>query len=158
MYEVIDSLRASDYAASLGKTDACGLRDPSAVGVRQEAFTTVRYPVPADNEVGVVINVSEFGITPDAADNSAALRELLTRVSEMQGSVKLVFPVGTYRFNSTLNFYGLTDLYVCSYQPGRLSQSRRRNGPRVSGCRIPVTSSSPISRWIMKPPVRFGAR
>lgn len=118
VYEVIDSLRASDYAASLGKTDACGLRDPSAVGVRQEAFTTVRYPVPADNEVGVVINVSEFGITPDAADNSAALRELLTRVSEMQGSVKLVFPVGTYRFNSTLNFYGLTDLYVCSDQPG----------------------------------------
>ncbi len=118
VYDVIDRLRTSDYAVSLGKTDDCGLSDPSAVGARQEAFTTVLYPVPADSEVDITVNVGEFGIRPESADNSAALRELLTRVAEMQGSVKLIFPVGTYRFGSTLNFSGQENLYVCSDQPG----------------------------------------
>ena len=117
-YEVIERLRASDYATSLGRTDACGLADPSAVGARPEAFDTVLYPVPDDDAVDNLVNVLTFGVTPEADDNSAALRKLLTLVSEMEGSVKLVFPVGTYRFASTLDFSGQADLYVCSDQPG----------------------------------------
>lgn len=116
--DVIERLRESDYAYSFGEADDCGLSDPSSVGICEEALSTVLYPVPADDEVENLVDVSEFGISPEVEDNSALLGTLLTYVADMQGSVKLVFPVGTYRFGSTLDFSGLRDLYICSDRAG----------------------------------------
>ena len=120
-----EALRSSRYHwENPVKVDPCGLSDPTAVGIDKAAFAEVLYPVGDDAAYRTVVNVADYGITPDAQDNSPAFNDMmtaltaLTALSDTAGKVKIVFPAGTYRFSSTLRIVGCSGFTFCSDTPG----------------------------------------
>lgn len=106
-------LSAGIYASETPLTGVAGFTDPASVGIRESQMAEVRYPVPADGDCAKVYRVSDYGITPDSADNSAALAALLEDAAKTEGVKKVVFSEGVYRFGKTLTLRGLSDLYLC---------------------------------------------
>lgn len=116
--EVAEALRSTIYRLPEEQADACGLADPWAVGIDEAALNRVLYPAPDDESCRVLVNVAEYGITPESEDNSQAFARMMTDLSDAVGRVKVVFPVGVYRFSSTLKISGVSRFTLCSDTPG----------------------------------------
>ena len=136
--EVADLLRATPYTAAIGEHETCGLSDPSAVGIRQTAMDSVLYPAPADGDCVHIIRAEAYGLSPQAEDNSAAFAALCRELQDLSGQVKVIFPVGTYRFSSTLTLTDLSDVCFCSDgagEPFTILMTEWTPGIRLASCR-----------------------
>jgi hypothetical protein len=112
------TLASGIYRSETPLTGMVGFTDPAAVGVDPAAFTTVRYPIPADSDCAKVFSAADYGITPESEDNTAALKSLLEEIKGVEGLKKLVFAEGVYRFSETVKLAGQKDLYLCGPKDG----------------------------------------
>ncbi len=138
MDAVIDRLNASPYASPFRTDAACGIPDPSLVGIREAAMTEVKYPLPADSEFAHLYNVTEYGITTDGTENARKFNALMAELASVEGRKKVYFPAGVYPMEATLRIDGVDDLYICSDGPGtnfELSMTAWCQGISVSACR-----------------------
>ena len=102
-------LGSSYYSKNLKCGEPSGLSDPSLVGANESKMNEERYPVPATVEHTYL--ASEHKILPENNNNTAALNALLSSLKSVEGSKKIVFPAGVYRFSDTVTLTGLSDLY-----------------------------------------------
>ena len=102
-------LGSSYYSKNLKCGEPSGLSDPSLVGANESKMNEERYPVPASVEHTYL--ASEHKILPENNNNTAALNALLSSLKSVEGSKKIVFPAGVYRFSDTVTLTGLSDLY-----------------------------------------------
>lgn len=110
---LVESLTSSKYSANIKTSDFVGLSDPSLIGINEASLNDVLYPIPADADCSLVINVKDYGVTPDSADCSTGLKDAIKAVKGKEGTKKIVFPEGDYKFAKTLVFEDLEDVYVC---------------------------------------------
>lgn len=136
--DVATLLRGSPYASEVGEHESCGLSDPGVVGIRKETAEQVLYPAPTDGSCAHVLQVEDYGLSPEAEDNSAAFAALCKELEGLSGQVKVVFRAQVYRFSSTLTMRDLADVCLCSDtagEPFTILMTEWTPGIRLASCR-----------------------
>ena len=111
--DMLMRLKNSIYQEEMAVVDDAGLIDPSAVGVDYTQFhEEVRYPVPALETFVQVFYVADYGISPEADDNTHAFRAMLQDVQAVDGLKAIIFEAGNYKFTETIDFSNMDDLYL----------------------------------------------
>ncbi len=135
---LMETLSSSIYTSPSPLLGVAGFGNPSNVGIVESQMNEIRYPAPADSECAKVFRVADYGVTPENADNSPALRALIAEAAECEGIKKIVFSEGVYRFSETVYFRNLSDLYVCGETentPYTFLMTQWTPGIEISGCR-----------------------
>ena len=115
--EAIGRLSSSVYSSGFADNETVeeniGLSDFRSVGVDSERLETeVLYPVPERGTEGVTYyDVTDYGITPQNANNAPYLEILFNTVREQKGTKVIFFPEGVYSFAETVNMIGLENVY-----------------------------------------------
>lgn len=111
---LLEKLKGNIYSDNIECTEEAGLSDASAVGVNEQEYNRILYPVPADSEFAHIYNAAEKNISPasTAAQNTNRLNALFTELKAVSGKKKVVFEKGEYHFNNTLNLRELKDVYI----------------------------------------------
>lgn len=118
-YQVADLLRAGHNQTPVAEHDACGLSDPSVVGLNEVELNTVLYPAPADDTCRTIVHVADYGITPENENNSKAFDKMMMDLADTVGRVKILFKPETYRFDSTIKITGVSRMCFCSEEAGK---------------------------------------
>lgn len=103
-------LGSSYYSKNLKCSEPSGLSDPSLVGADESKMNEERYPVPAN--VAHTYAAQEHNILPENNNNVSALNSLLSSLKNVEGTKKIVFPAGVYRFSDKISLVGLSDVYL----------------------------------------------
>ncbi len=119
--EFLDLMASSVYKITDTVTEAkIGLTDSKNVGVDKERFENeILYPVPEDSSFAKIYKVTDHGISTENTGlvNSAKFKEFIAEVKEENGLKKIEFAPGVYKFDETIKFDGINDLYFCSSDP-----------------------------------------
>lgn len=113
LHALSSALASGIYTSAEPLVGLAGFTDPAAVGIVESRMNEIRYPFPADADCTCVFNAADYGVTPESADNSDALKALLAEIKGVEGVKKLVFAEGVYRFSKTVYITGQSDLYLC---------------------------------------------
>lgn len=114
--ELCAELASSIYKTdrNLGNDKKFGLSDPSNVGIDKDRFENeVLYPVPADSEFVKIFNVTEYGVSTENENNSAAINAIIEEAKAIEGLKKIYFPKGVYKVADTITFTNAQDIYFC---------------------------------------------
>ena len=113
--EAIQTLSSSLFQNNIVTKKSTVATDLSVMGVDQDKYDNeMLYPYP--DTFDHVYNVNDYGITPEQepVQNSKKLNALFEELASVEGTKKVMFPVGDYRFKTTLNIENVSDLYICS--------------------------------------------
>ena len=108
--EAINELKSSPYKKDIKAEFNAGLKDIANVGADEKAFSTMLYPAPEDSACDKVYYAAQNGLSPENADNTAALNSLIVKACRESGVKKIVFEAKTYKFSSTIKLDGAENL------------------------------------------------
>ena len=132
--QLFGELKGSVYSSALACEEFSGLSDIEKVGVSETEFSKTLYPVPADSEFAEIRDVTEYGLSADAADNAPALQRLLEDLKGIGGLKQLYFPAGVYRFGQTVSFSGISDLWFVGEEVTEWMMTEWVSAVKLNGC------------------------
>lgn len=109
--ELLNKMKSSVYSDFITTQTAYGLKEAQNVGVNQQEFEKVLYPLPADSEFAQIYNVNDYNVLPENNDNTKAFNALVTQAKAIDGKVKFYFPQGIYKFSETISIKDQSDWY-----------------------------------------------
>ena len=135
-----------------------GLTEPMEVGINKDRFENeVLYPVPDDSEFVKIFNVTDYEVSTESENNSAAINAIIEEAKAIEGLKKIYFPKGVYKVSNTISFLNAKDIYFCGDEAEFLgtrwfamfsikeSQNIHFNGLRVDFDPSPVVSGTAVS-------------
>lgn len=131
---LVSALSEDYFSKNLKTSGTCGLSDPSLVGANQTKMNEERYSVPENKNFSKTYNVAELGVLPENKDNASALNAFLKTLKNVQGLKKVYFPAGVYKFSTSININGISDVYFVGEKTTEIMMTEWLEAVEISDC------------------------
>lgn len=108
---LLKNLKSNIYSTEMNSEENWGLNSIKNVGINENKLNNeVLYPVPTTDIKEYI--AEDHNVSFDGSNNSGNLSNLLSSLSEVQGTKVVRFKKGTYIFNGSINAKNIEDCYL----------------------------------------------